>query len=558
MNIRIRMAQLNFKIADFDNNAAKIVQAINDSRDTDLIVFSELSLSGYAPMDLVFEPWFFPRQDKAFNQVLETSIYFDGVIAIGYVRQLDQPGKKLANSLAIISKGKVIGTYDKQLLPTYDVFDERRYFEPGSETSIVVNIKDTMVGFIICEDGWNSDGQAYALNPVNLAVEHGAQVIVSLNASPSNLGKQETRRAMFTDISNRYKVPLVYVNQIGGNDQVVYEGASFAIANGRFYQAKSFQELTAFVHIQNGVITNKELLFDAPSFKSDAEFQLQQIKLGLKDYLKKTGFKKVLVGSSGGIDSAVTIALAVEALGAENVEAVTMPSRYSSTGSVSHSEQLCNNLGVTLRCHPIKSLVAMACNEFSDAFNAEADGVALENLQARIRGMVLMTRSNQSGAMLLTTGNKSELSVGYATLYGDMSGGLNLIGDLYKTEVFALAEYINERAGRELIPSIIITKPPSAELAIGQQDSDSLPPYPVLDSMLMTLIERENLPEQSVKFIESVFGNMDSFEIEALRNRVASMLAKAEFKRRQAPPVIRCRSLAFGSGRQMPIACVGS
>lgn len=559
--IKISMAQLNATIGDFKGNTAKVINAMRASVGSDLQVFPELTLSGYAPMDMVNEDWFHNAQRASLEAVKVESLNYPGTLfLIGLVMTRKGPGKSLTNSALCIKNGEEIGRFDKQLLPTYDVFDERRYFEPGVDDNPILDVNGVKVGVVICEDAWNDNLVTYPHNPVSKAA-NGADVLVTMNASPSGMNKVENRISIYTAISKKYNIPVVYVNQVGGNDQVVYDGGSFVASNGKIYMSNFFKESIRSVTINDDVVASTDLIeYDSISkmgFKTEnMDYIYQNIQLGLKDYLAKTGFKKVVVGSSGGIDSAVTIALAAAALGPENVIAITMPSSYSSEGSVSDSVKLCENLGVQLYEHAIKDMVNQGFMGFMDAFKMEIEGVALENMQARLRGLILMTYSNQTGAMLLTTGNKSELSVGYATLYGDMAGGLNLIGDLYKTEVYALAKYINASAGCELIPKDIITKPPSAELAPGQRDDDSLPPYDILDAVLQGIIEHDTMSVyEKMKCEYTLSKEAEYINSNNVLERVESLLYKAEFKRRQAPPVIRCRARAFGAGRQMPIAC---
>lgn len=560
-SVKISMAQLNPVIGDFKGNTDKVVNAMRASNGADLQVFPELTLSGYAPMDMVNEHWFLDVQRRALDAVKAESLSFPNTLfLIGLVLTRSGPGKSLTNSALGIKNGKEVVRLDKQLLPTYDVFDERRYFEPGSEDNPVLEVNGVKIGVVICEDAWNDDLVTYAHNPVSKAAT-GVDVLVTMNASPSGINKVETRLGIYTAIARKYNIPVVYVNQVGGNDQVVYDGGSFVAGNGKIYLSKFFEDSISSVTIEGRKVVATDLTeYDSVKqmgFKSqNMDYIYQNILLGLKDYLSKTGFKKVVVGSSGGIDSAVTIALAAAALGPENVIAITMPSAYSSEGSVSDSVKLCENLGVELYEHPIKDMVNQGFMGFLEAFKMEPKGLALENMQARLRGLILMTYSNQTGALLLTTGNKSELSVGYATLYGDMAGGLNLIGDLYKMEVYALADYINKSAGRELIPEDVITKAPSAELAPGQRDDDSLPPYPILDAVLQSIIEHDSMSTYERQKCEYTLATEAEYiNYHNVVERVENLLYKAEFKRRQAPPVIRCRARAFGAGRQMPIAC---
>jgi NAD+ synthase (glutamine-hydrolysing) len=413
---------------------------------------------------------------------------------------------------------------------------------------------------MICEDGWNEDGAAYVVNPFTRLSDAAPDLVVSINASPSNVGKRELRHEMFTAACRHHGLPLVYVNQIGGHDSLVFDGASFAVSPtaGVVFEAERFVEDFRTLRLADGTFSDVEggaLKVVPEAGLPTLEFYRRQIVLGLRDYTRRCGFRKVVVGSSGGIDSALTLALASEALGPENVTGVTMPSRFSSSGSVTDSVELCRNLGCKLFEHPIGELTKAYEAGYAAAFGESLQGLALENVQSRIRGTVLMEYSNRSGALLLTTGNKSELSVGYCTLYGDTNGGLSLIGDLYKLEVYGLSRHLNETAGRELIPGAILDKEPSAELAPGQRDSDSLPPYAVLDVILEHLVEGEFLGRQRRAVVSEAFAALlQSSAGQAQIARVKRLLARSEFKRRQAAPILRLRARAFGSGRQMPIA----
>ena len=477
-------------------------------------------------------------------------------------RPADLPGKRFHNGMLVLSSGEVIATYAKQLLPTYNVFDERRHFEPGPDVARVVCVAGVHIGLLICEDGWNNEGADYAVNPFTRLADAQPDLIVSINALPSNVGKREQRHRIFSQACAQYGVPMLYVNQVGGHDQLVYDGASFAVdTTGEIaFEARRFE--TDVTTLAFDADSKSFLAADGSDLTKVAavgmdvmEFYLQQIVLGLRDYARRCGFSSVVVGCSGGIDSALTIAIASMALGPKNVLAVTMPSVFSSEGSVSDSVLLCSGLGVPLVHHPIAGIVKAFELAHIDA-RAVIQGLALENLQARVRGTILMTYSNMEGHLLLTTGNKSEISVGYCTIYGDTNGGLGLIGDLYKTEVFALCRHINARAGQDLIPVGIIDKPPSAELAPGQRDSDSLPPYEVLDAILRLHIEPGHLAsDESAAALETVRALRQAGN-EALLARIARMVARNEYKRRQAPPIIRVRGRAFGAGRQMPIAAV--
>jgi NAD+ synthase (glutamine-hydrolysing) len=555
--LKLALAQLNPTVGDFEGNTSAIIAGMQKAagEKADLVVFTELSLCGYYPGDLLEDEMFLLHAERALHQLMDATRAMPDLVAIiGTVRRNTGPGKPLFNALLALRNGEIVAEYYKQLLPTYGIFDERRHFEPGPEGACILCVAGCQVGFLICEDGWNNDGRDYKVNPFAALREGAPDIVVSINASPSNIGKREQRHALFAAASVQNALPIVYVNQVGGQDQLVFDGASFAVSpwQGVAFEAPAFVEDFQVLGFDGGrfVAANGPLKAD-----SVVEFTRRQIVLGLQDYARRCGFKKAVVGSSGGIDSALTLALAVEALGKENVIAITMPSAFSSEGSVSDSVLLCDNLGITLYTHPILDLVGQYGVGFESAFDAPLKGLTLENLQARVRGNILMAYSNASGALLLTTGNKSEISVGYCTLYGDTNGGLGLIGDLYKTEVYALSRHINEHAGREIIPEAVLTKPPSAELAPGQQDTDSLPPYEVLDEILKWHIEGHRLPSKEAQaareFVEKLGGDANGA---ALLRRILGMVSRNEYKRRQAPPIIRVRSRAFGSGRQMPIA----
>ncbi len=569
--LTITVAQLNYTVGDIEGNARKMIETAQFAAadGADLVVFTELSLTGYYPGDLLDEPPFMARVAEGLNTLQQASRQWPDLHwVVGAPLPHEGIGKKLQNALVVIRAGEIVLRYAKQLLPTYNVFNERRHFEPGPDVARVLRIGDNQVGLMICEDGWNdggddgtNDGRAdYAVNPFLRLADAAPDLVISINASPSEIGKREQRHQVFGDASKRNRLPLLYVNQIGGQDQIVFDGASFAVEpeRGVAFEAKRFSEDVTTLRFENGRFLARDgapLPPVAAKGLSTMAFYQAQIVLGLRDYARRCGFKQVVVGSSGGIDSALTLALAVAALGAENVVGITMPSVFSSAGSVDDSVTLCRNLDIPLATHPIAAIVDPFAQQFEASFGQPLRGLPLENLQARVRGTTLMEYSNAFGHLLLTTGNKSELSVGYCTLYGDTNGGLGLIGDLYKTEVFALARHINEAAGRELIPQAIIDKPPSAELAPDQLDTDSLPPYPVLDEILKLLIEGQRLAkwefDEATASVEPLRATPEG---EALVQRIRGMIARNEYKRRQAPPIIRVRSRAFGVGRQMPIA----
>jgi NAD+ synthetase len=561
--LTITVAQLNYTVGDIEGNAQKMIAAAQQAAlaGAELVVFTELGLTGYYPADLLEEPGFMPRVAAGLTTLLQASRQLPALHwVIGAPQPREGAGKQLQNALLVICAGEIVRRYAKQLLPTYNVFDERRHFEPGPDVARVLRIGHTQVGLLICEDGWNDAGLDYAVNPFARMADAAPDLVVSINASPSEVGKREQRHQVFGAASRRHGLPLLYVNQVGGQDQIVFDGASFAVEpeRGVTFEAQRFVEDVTTLRFDHGRFLARDgaaLPPVDPKGLPTMAFYRAQIVLGLRDYARRCGFRQAVVGSSGGIDSALTLALAVEALGADNVAAVTMPSAYSSAGSVDDSVVLCRNLGIPLATHPIGGLVDGYAQQFETSFGEKLTGLPLENLQARIRGTVLMEHSNAFGHLLLTTGNKSEISVGYCTLYGDTNGGLGLLGDLYKTEVFALSRHVNEAAGRELIPQAIIDKPPSAELAPGQRDTDSLPPYAVLDEILKLLIEGRRLARAEYDAAFAFVAELRTRpEGEALVQRIRAMIARNEYKRRQAPPIIRVRSRAFGVGRQMPIA----
>jgi NAD+ synthetase len=528
--LKIALAQINTTVGDFDGNLSKVLARIEAAGEVDLIAFPELSLTGYPPKDLLLDPALIDAQDEAVSRLLDFTRGRQAHIVIGAATRNTGAGKPLHNSLLVIRNGNILRSYHKQLLPTYDVFDERRYFEPVHYEPLLLDINGHRVGFLVCEDGWNYGGHDYPADPVSDYRSAGATLLVSINASPAYLGKAALREKTFIEAH----IPIAYVNQVGGNDDLVFDGGSFFASNGqlRARAALFAEDLLIGTYDKGGFADG--IVAPLPG----EEKQLFSIlSLGLRDYLAKTGFETVVVGSSGGIDSALVLAISALTLSPDRVTAVTMPSRYSSAGSVSDSDALCRNLGVKMYRYAIADLAATYEDGFADAFGESLKGLAAENLQARIRGTILMEYSNASGALLVSTGNKSEMSVGYCTLYGDTNGGIGLLGDLFKTDVYRLAAWINDTFGNP-IPAAIINKAPSAELAPDQVDQDSLPPYDVLDDLLKELLE----------------GAPRRVEDQAIRDRVQKMLDRAEFKRKQAPPIIKARPRSFGAGRQFPIA----
>ncbi len=549
--MKIVASQCNFTIGDFAGNTAKILNVIKKhEKHSDLIVFSELSLSGYYPMDLIERHGFVEEQNNYLEKIVAASKGMKAAIVIGFIDYNNSIGKPYHNSLAVIKNGSIVFKYHKKLLPTYNIFDEMRHFEPGNLPG-VWELNGVKIGFLICEDAWNDESSPeYNQVPFHNLMDSSADIFITINASPSDVQKQNERIDLLSKKAIKYGKPIIYVNQVGGNDELIFDGNSFAInSSGDFVQlCEAFIESEQIVDFENSEITAAKNTV-SNLVQSNEQLFYNQIIMGLRDYCKKCGFSKVIIGSSGGIDSALTLALAVDALGAENVVAITMPSHFSSSGSVNDSIALCDNLGVKLYQISIKEAYDLAVERFVKSYDEEPSRLTRENIQARIRGQILMEYSNHFGSMLLSTGNKSELSVGYATLYGDMNGGLNLLGDLYKMEVYSLSNYINELHKKEIIPQEIIDKEPSAELSEGQKDTDSLPPYPVLDAILRIYIEHELLSKEEIKEGKKIITDSGFNEVD----KIIQMVDRAEYKRRQAPPIIRVHRKSFGIGRRIPI-----
>jgi len=561
--LTLSLAQLNLTIGDLPGNVTRMATAARKAATdgTQIVVFTELSLTGYPPGDLFDEPVFHARIDAALMKLCDASRVTPDIYWVaGIPMRRRSQDKGLENCLLVLKNGQIVLQYAKQLLSDCGLLDERRYFEPGPDVTACLEIEGTRIGFLIGEDAWSEEEKGGPPNPLSRLAAEKPDLVVVIDAHPSHTNKREACHARILAASRRHGFPVVYTNQVGGHDQLVFDGASFAATpHGIVFEAPRFEEAVSTLRLQDGAFSsaNGGALAPVPAAGlSIMEFYRRQIVLGLRDYVRRCGFSRVVVGSSGGLDSALVLALAVEALGSKNVTAITLPSRFSSTGSVSDSATLCQNLDITLFEHPIHDLVTTYEQGFDATFGEPLRGLAQENVQARARGAVLMAFSNQFGALLLTTGNKSETSVGYCTLYGDTNGGLAPIGDLYKTEVFALSRYLNETAGRELIPESIIGKPPSAELAPGQKDSDRLPPYPMLDMILKILIEGERLHTEERDEVKAAWaGREETKEGAALIARIRRMIWKSEFKRQQAAPVLLLRPRPFGcSGRRFPLA----
>jgi len=539
--MKVYIGQINTTVGALSANVELIRRAYDDGvrAGADVVMVPELAVTGYPPRDLldraVFVDAALAMRDSLVEMTGPTTLIFGCP-----VRNTLWCGKPLHNEAIVARNGKVLLEQHKNLLPTYDVFDELRYFEPARNVSIV-EIAGRKVGVSICEDFWYDDEvfdkKLYCRNPVEELTRQGAEILLNISASPFNAGKRRARYEIFSRIAAQYRVPLVYVNQVGGNDELLFDGSSIVFdASGQtIFCAPAFEEHGSLVHLQGSPCDS------VLSLEKDEEIGRALI-LGLRDYIRKCGFTDVVVGLSGGIDSAVTAAIAVEALGAQHVTGIGMPSQFSSQHSVDDARALANNLGIAFHITPIADIYAPYEHELDALFGEHKFDTTNENVQARIRGNILMAWSNRTGALVLSTGNKSELAVGYCTLYGDMAGGLALLGDVYKTMVYRVAHWLNRNG--ELIPQSTITKPPSAELRPNQTDQDTLPPYEVLDGILKLYIEEwKEVDEIAAAGFER-----------PLVERILKMVDTAEFKRRQAAPTIRVSEKAFGSGRDMPIA----
>jgi NAD+ synthase (glutamine-hydrolysing) len=566
--IPIAIAQLNPTIGHLSGNAQQILEAARAAVDqgAQVLLTPELSLCGYPPRDLLMQPRFIEAMDEMLHQLaadLPTGL--TALVGLATVNGRSHQGEKpLFNSMALLQQGQVRQRFHKRLLPTYDVFDEDRYFQPGLHSNaftLAVDGRSLTIGVTICEDLWNDEEfwgtRRYETNPIADLAAQGVDLIVNLSASPYSVGKQAVREAMLSHAAQRYHLPILYVNQVGGNDDLIFDGSSIGCdrTGTAVVRATACHSDLCLLHYDldaadlrgNGAIA-------VPPDCVEAEIWAALV-LGVQDYARKCGFTKAVIGLSGGIDSALVAAIASAALGADQVLGVLMPSPYSSAHSVTDARQLAENLGIRTETLPIGELMNAYDTTFADLFAGTECGVAEENIQSRIRGNLLMAIANKFGYLLLSTGNKSEMAVGYCTLYGDMNGGLGAIADVPKTRVYSLCQWLNSGAvtdsvyplpllSDEIIPSNILTKPPSAELKPDQKDSDSLPSYDVLDDILCRLITRHQAPH------EIVAAGHDATVV----NRVVQLVTRAEFKRKQAPPGLKITDRAFGTGWRMPIA----
>ncbi len=537
--MRIGFAQINPTVGDLRGNFDKIVAGYERlaNAGAELVLTPELAITGYPPQDLVFKSQFVP-QNLAILEELHARVGAVPLL-VGYVDRNDGRGKPFHNAAALLQRGAPVQKTHKSLLPTYDVFDEDRYFEPARAVR-PFHVLGRTIGVTICEDIWTErylPRPFYDVEPCRSLVEQGAELILNLSASPFSLGKPAVRAEMLATLARSFAVPICYCNAVGGNDQLVFDGDSLAV-NG---SGDLIAQLPAFAEAEAIVDTVGAAAVPLQPRESSAALN-DALVLGLRDYMRKCGFRSAVIGLSGGIDSAVVAAIAVEALGPENVVGVSMPSPYSSRGSIADALALSRNLGITCLQIPIADAFACFKAQFKEVFAGLPEDTTEENMQSRLRGMILMSLSNKFGHLLLTTGNKSELAVGYCTIYGDMAGGLAVISDVPKTMVYDLARWMNR--GRERIPHSTIEKPPSAELKPGQVDQDTLPPYDVLDEILRLYVE-ENLSARDIA--ERGF---DEKTVRWVQRRVDLN----EYKREQAAPGIRVTSRAFGVGRRMPIA----
>jgi NAD+ synthase (glutamine-hydrolysing) len=545
--VKIGCGQINPTIGDFPGNAAKVIAMAREARAAgcDLAVFPEMCLCGYPPMDLLEYDSFVEGNLKALRTVQYGVPQGIGIV-VGYVdRNRARSGKPLQDAACLIADGQILHTQAKTLLPTYDVFDEARWFEPARERRTVA-FGGERIGIAICEDLWwetePAPGTFYPVDPVADLLDAGATLILSPSASPFHADKMRIRRELLSRIGKTSGVPAVYVNTVGGNDSLIFDGRSMATsADGSLvFLGSGFKEELAVV---DTAARGPVVELPADTYREIEE----ALVLGIRDYVGKCGFTRVHLGLSGGVDSALVAVLAVHALGREKVEVFGLPSRYSSEGSVTDARELARRLGLELRILSIEEVFGSFLKTLAPVFDGRAPDLTEENIQARIRGTLLMAYSNKFNSLLLTTGNKSELSAGYCTLYGDMNGGLAVIGDLLKVQVYGLCRAINERTPRgevPLIPEAILTKAPSAELRPGQTDQDSLPPYEVLDRILESyLVGNRSAEEIAAQGLDL-----------ALTRSVVRMVERAEYKRRQAPPVLKVSPKAFGLGRRIPIA----
>ena len=547
--MRVALAQLNFTVGDLEANTDRILQCAREASDqgADLTVFPELSICGYPPLDLVTTAGFRDANEAQLQRLARESGSLDTALVVGYCGEAGEPGKA-ANCLACLDQGGVVFRQSKLLLPTYDVFDEARYFRSG-ERIAAWEFRGRRIGLTICEDAWNDkqfwERSRYSMDPVEELVRQGIDLLVNISASPYHVGRRGFRLAMFKAMAARHHVPVALVNQVGGNDQLIFDGSSFAVDGSGTLRARALSFAEDVVCWEPGSAGEApDDTWSEESAGGDTDAVYDALVLGTRDYVRKCGFSKAIVGMSGGIDSALTTVIATEALGASNVTGVAMPGPYSSDGSLIDARSTADAVGIQFLIIGINPAYQAFEAQLEPAFKGLAPNIAEENLQARLRGTTLMALSNKFGSLVLTTGNKSELAVGYCTIYGDMCGGLAVISDVPKTLAYKLAAVANKRHPGG-IPQSVLDKPPSAELRPDQKDSDSLPPYEVLDPILRLYVEEcLSAPEIAERL---------GHPLEMVRE-IARMVDRNEYKRQQAAPGLRVTSKAFGMGRRFPIA----
>jgi NAD+ synthase (glutamine-hydrolysing) len=537
--MKIALAQINPIVGDLSYNIKKIMDFTRKAAklNAEISLFPEMAITGYPPHDLLERPTFAKQTQNAMDELAGANLPIP-IVTGAILPNPQKKGKPLQNCAVLIENNKIKHIQPKTLLPTYDVFDEHRYFSPA-DSIIPVPFKNMTLGLTVCEDIWKTPtGTLYEKDPVEMLVNLNADIIFNLSASPFTMDKRHFRKKLLKNLAKKHKIPIIFVNQVGGNDDLVFDGHSLAVdLNGKILaEGYEFKEDLITVDIKNKTGTMRVLKTD------DTEAIYNALVLGTKDYALKCGFKSVVLGLSGGIDSALVATIAANALGPSNVHCIAMPTRYSSKGSLDDAEALAVNLGVNYKVISIDNLFQNFLDTLSPLFKGRENDVTEENIQARIRGMTLMALSNKFGHLLLTTGNKSEMATGYCTLYGDMAGGLAVISDVPKTMVFEIAKQINSK--KEIIPESIITKPPSAELRENQKDEDSLPPYPVLDGILKLHVDNCR------DFDEIVSEGYDP----AMVKEIIRLVKINEYKRRQAPVGLKVTSKAFGPGRRMPLA----
>ncbi|MCC6367364.1 MAG: NAD+ synthase [Bryobacterales bacterium] len=546
--MRIALGQINPTVGDLEGNVTQMVHAGQDAAraGADLVVFPELSLNGYPPRDLVEKPSFLARTEEALERLAAETAGLPLALISGYVgRSEEKSGKSSINAAAVLEAGEIIFRQVKMLLPTYDVFDEARYFQSADHQKLWT-WRGRKIALTICEDAWNDkmfwERRLYKRDPVDELARDGARMLISINASPYHMGKRAQRREIFANTARRHRIPVVYVNQVGGNDQLVFDGSSFALdANGEplALAASLAEDLVIF-----DIDAPPAPAAIRPTLADECEAVYEALVLGTRDYIRKCGFRSVLIGLSGGIDSSLTAAIAVDAVGRENVMGVGMPGPYSTEHSLTDARVLAENLGIRFEVSSISEAYETMLAELAPLFAGTGSGVAEENLQSRLRGLTLMALSNKFGSLVLTTGNKSELAVGYCTLYGDMCGGLAVISDVPKTLVYHLSRIANERHNNA-IPESVFLKPPSAELRPGQKDTDSLPEYDVLDKILKGYVEDFHSPSRIAEEYQ--------LPLDLVRD-IVNKVDRNEYKRQQAAPGLKVTTKAFGMGRRFPIA----